>query len=408
MSMLKNNLSFLMVILGVAFEHFDMLLMSLLASSIVSEFVGVHSPQLNMIYGFVGYSIAFFFRPLGAFCFGCMGDLYGRKTAILGSMLLMSGVTLGLAFVPGYQAIGMASTVLFLLCRIGQGLAVGGEYGTAMTYAFEFNEKRRTFYGACVVSATHLGGVSATFLASQYADQFRLIFFFAGLLGLLLLVFRSFMKESHAISRKKASVKNVSVIATETVKDKRPLLHATVIASTLVLVFYGSLIYLNEFMHQNLGISRSQIFKGNTVLLLLWVILPPCFGYMIDRLNLDYRKIMKIGAAGVFLISPLLGLSLGSSSYFWVLITQICLHVFHMLFCLCTPRFFGELFSEKVRNTAVSTTYSLGSSFTSALAPALCYGSVVIFDSSFFICLPFMGIACLTLILLKRKSYATR
>ena len=63
----------------VAFEHLDMMLMSLLASSIVKEFVKSPTPGMELIYAYIGYAIAFIVRPLGAFAFGCIGDLYGRK-----------------------------------------------------------------------------------------------------------------------------------------------------------------------------------------------------------------------------------------------------------------------------------------------------------------------------------------
>src|SRR5690242_10363458 len=141
----KAPLSFLIIALGVAFEYFDMMLVSLLTSSLVEEFGGVSSPALKMLFAYIGYAIAFLFRPLGAFCFGCIGDLYGRKTSLVSSMCLMSAATLALAFIPGVKVLGVTATLLFLLCRIAQGLAVGGEYGTAMTYAYELNPKYRTF-----------------------------------------------------------------------------------------------------------------------------------------------------------------------------------------------------------------------------------------------------------------------
>ena len=171
-----------------------MMLVSLLASSIVEEFVGNSSPALKLLYAYIGYAIAFLFRPLGAFCFGCIGDLYGRKTSLISSMVLMSTATLALAFIPGVQVLGLTSTLLFLLCRIAQGLAVGGEYGTAMTYAFELNPQFRTFYGACVVSSTHLGGVFASFLASQYVESFRMTFL-VGRIGRIFPFIVSFLYE---------------------------------------------------------------------------------------------------------------------------------------------------------------------------------------------------------------------
>lgn len=399
----QAKLSFLIIALGVAFEHFDMMLVSLLTSSLVEEFLGNFHPSLKLFYAYIGYAIAFLFRPLGAFCFGCIGDLYGRKTSLVSSMCLMAAATLALAFIPSVKVLGFSSTLLFLLCRIAQGLAVGGEYGTAMTYSYELNPNYRTFYGACVVSSTHVGGMFASFLASQYVDNVRLAFLVGGLIGFFLLLFRSFMKEYHLISAKK-----VSQITKNSVKNKKAVLDALCTASMLVLVFYGSLIYLNERVHQDLGIARSEIFKANTFLLSLWILFPPCIGYIVDKFLFSYRKIMKFSAAGIFFTAPLLGLALESSSYSFVLAAQILTHLFLMTFGLCTPRFFGDLFAEDARNTAVSTTYSLGASFTSALAPAICHGSIALFHANLAICVPFMLAALMAItIFRKRRIYAT-
>ncbi len=389
--------SFIIMLLGVAFEHLDMMLVSLLSSSIVSEFVGSSGNQL--LYAYIGYAIAFLFRPLGAFIFGSIGDLYGRKIALISSMLLMAFVTLSLAFIPGVKVLGIAATMLFLLCRISQGLAVGGEYGTAMTYAYELDDKKRSFYGACVVSSTHVGGVLAGFLASKYVGDFRTAFLIAGIVGFGLLFFRSLMQEYYV-----PNVSKVVNVAVESIKDKRAIFEAILVASMLVFVFYGSLIYLNEIIYQSFGVSRQDIFKSNELLLGLWIVLPPCFGFIADKFAISYRNMMRFGALGVTLSAPLLGLSLVSSSYIAVIGAQILMHIFHMIFCLCTPRFFGDLFAGKARNTAIATSYSLGASFTAALAPIICHINVKLFSTNFAICIPFMLIALAVFFTIKKEK----
>lgn len=399
MKRLQSRLSFLIMNAGVAFEHFDMMLVSLLASSLVEEFMGTDNPSLKLLYAYIGYAVAFLFRPLGAFCFGCIGDLYGRKTSLISSMCLMSLATFALAFIPNAQLLGFVSTLLFFFCRIAQGLAVGGEYGTAMTYAYELNSQYRTFYGACVVSSTHVGGVLASFLASHFVDNIRVTFIIGGLLGFFLLLFRSLIKENHVIS-----VKNVSEVTKKSIENKKGILDALLVASMLVLVFYGSLIYFNEIIHQDLGVSRKEIFQDNTLLLSLWILIPPCFGYFVDRLSIFYKKVMRFSAIGVFLSAPLLGLALEFSSYPFIVATQLLMHLFLMGFALCTPRFFGDLFVGAARNTAISTTYSLGASFTSALAPVLCHGSISLFHTNFAICIPFMVSALMVILIFKKES----
>ncbi len=193
-------------------------------------------------------------------------------------------------------------------------------------------------------------------------------------------------------------------IATESIKNKKAILEALVVASMLVLVFYGSLIYLNELIYRDLSVPRAQLFKANSFLLGLWIILPPCFGYIVDKLAVAYRKIMRLGALGVFFTAPLLGLALVYTSYPAVLAAQILMHLFHMLFCLCTPRFFGDLFAGLARNTAISTSYSLGASFTAAFAPMICHISIVFFHTNIAICIPFMLIALAAIFILKKED----
>lgn len=399
----KAKYSFLVIALGVAFEHFDMMLVSLLASTITEEFVAGDNLPLKLLCAYLGYAIAFLFRPLGAFCFGCIGDLYGRKTSLISSMVLMSTSTLALAFIPSAQVLGMTSAVFFFLCRIAQGLAVGGEYGTAMTYSYERDPNLRTFSGACVIAATHVGGLFASLLALAYAESFRMTFLTGGTIGFLLLAFRSFLKESHI-----TTVKRVSEVARQSIKNRRAILKAVIVASMLVLIFYGSLIYLNELVHRDLGISRSRLFKANACLLGLWILLPPFFGYVADKFVISYIRMMRFGAVGVFLSAPFLGLALAASSYPAVLMAQIVIHLFHMLFCLCTPRFFGDLFADQARNTAISTCYSLGASFTAALAPMICHMSIALFHTNFAVCIPFMGIALAVISIIKKEDLCER
>lgn len=399
MKLRNAKTSFFVVTLGVAFEHLDMMLMSLLASSIVKEFVKSPTPGMELIYAYIGYAIAFIVRPLGAFAFGCIGDLYGRKISLLSSMLVMTTATLSLSILPSVQSLGVIATILFFICRILQGLAIGGEYGTAMTYAFEFNKKLRTFYGACVIASTHIGGLIASLLACKYIENFRLAFLIGGLIGVFLLFLRSYMQEYYI-----PTAKNIASITKESTKNTKAIRDALLVASMLVLVFYGSLVYLNELIHIKLGISRSQIFKANALLLSLWIILTPCFGFAADKLKISYHKIMRCGALGVFLTAPILGLTLVFQSYPMILIAQIILHIFHMLFCICTPKFFGNLFKGQARNTAIATSYSLGASFTAALAPLICHLNIQLFNSDFAICLPFMLVALLVFFTINKED----
>src|SRR5262249_24841993 len=65
---------------------------------------------------------------LGSIIFGHMGDRTGRAYSLLWSVVAMALPSFTIGLLPTYHDIGFAASLLMLICRIAQGLAVGGEY----------------------------------------------------------------------------------------------------------------------------------------------------------------------------------------------------------------------------------------------------------------------------------------
>jgi MFS family permease len=63
---------------------------------------------------------------------GHCGDRHSRKTSLVYSLLLMAVPTTLMGCLPTFQHISWAAPVLLILLRLGQGLAIGGENGTAL------------------------------------------------------------------------------------------------------------------------------------------------------------------------------------------------------------------------------------------------------------------------------------
>jgi len=90
-------------------------------------------------------------RPFGAFLFGRIGDLVGRKYTFLITLSGMGLSTALIGLVPSYAKIGALAGVLLLLLRLIQGLCLGGEYGGAITYVASTPRTRSaaTIPGGC-------------------------------------------------------------------------------------------------------------------------------------------------------------------------------------------------------------------------------------------------------------------
>jgi MFS family permease len=114
-------------------------------------------PQFSTTAGqfaaFATFAVGYFARPLGAVLFGHIGDRYGRRVALVGTLLLMGIATVIIGLLPTYAAIGVLAPVLLTVCRLLQGLGVGAEYVGAVTMVAEFAPTRRRGYFASLPAA---------------------------------------------------------------------------------------------------------------------------------------------------------------------------------------------------------------------------------------------------------------
>ncbi|CAG9236559.1 MFS transporter [Paraburkholderia tropica] len=144
--------------LGTVFEWYDFYLAGSLAAFISKSFFSGVNPTAGFIFTLLGFAAGFAVRPFGAIVFGRLGDLVGRKHTFLVTIVIMGLSTFVVGFLPGYASIGIAAPVIFILMRLLQGLALGGEYGGAATYVAEHAPPgRRGFYTAWIQTTATLG-----------------------------------------------------------------------------------------------------------------------------------------------------------------------------------------------------------------------------------------------------------
>jgi MFS family permease len=106
------------------------------------------SPGTQQLGAWATFAIAFLARPLGGVLFGHLGDRHGRHVGLAASLLLMGGSTVAIGLLPTFGQIGWLATTLLCAMRLGQGLALGGEWGGAVLIAVErAPAARRTLFG---------------------------------------------------------------------------------------------------------------------------------------------------------------------------------------------------------------------------------------------------------------------
>ncbi|WP_027210775.1 MFS transporter [Burkholderia sp. WSM2232] len=119
------------IVLANAIEFFDYFCYTVFAAFIARAFfphaVGAYGTLLSL----GTFAAGFLSRPVGALVIGTQADTAGRKPALLLTAALVTAGSLGVALTPGYTTLGVLAPIAVLLCRILQGVAVGGEMGSS-------------------------------------------------------------------------------------------------------------------------------------------------------------------------------------------------------------------------------------------------------------------------------------
>jgi len=136
-------------LIGTTIEFFDFYIYATAAVLVFPRlFFPASDPVSATLASLATFAIAFLARPLGSALFGHFGDRVGRKTTLVAALLTMGLSTVMIGLLPTYSTIGVAAPLLLALCRFGQGLGLGGEWGGAVLLAIENAPPgKRAWYG---------------------------------------------------------------------------------------------------------------------------------------------------------------------------------------------------------------------------------------------------------------------
>jgi len=135
--------------IGTTIEFFDFYIYATAAVLVFPKlFFPATDPASATLASLATFGIAFIARPIGSALFGHFGDRIGRKTTLVVALLTMGISTVTIGALPTYSTLGFIAPLLLALCRFGQGLGLGGEWGGAVLLATEnAPPNRRAWYG---------------------------------------------------------------------------------------------------------------------------------------------------------------------------------------------------------------------------------------------------------------------
>ena len=367
---------------GTTIEFFDFYIYATAAVLVFPKlFFPKGDPATATLQSLATFALAFFARPVGSALFGHFGDRIGRKATLVTALLTMGISTVCIGLLPTYASIGVLAPILLALCRLGQGLGLGGEWGGAVLLATENAPPgKRAWYGSFPQLGAPLGFFCATgvFLAIGNVlrePQFlrwgwRLPFLASAVLVLVGLYVRLQLVETPAFQRSIAQGERVRAPFLA-VFAKHPLNVALGVlgSTTTFLVFYLMTVFALGWATSALGFGRQQF-------LILQMMAVPFFGLTIpfsaviaDRATARAMLIAATAAiiAFGFAFRPLFAAHDPSSAF-----------VFLALGFALTGLAYGPLgsalaalFPTPVRYTGTSLTFNFAGILGASLAPPL-------------------------------------
>jgi MFS family permease len=360
-------------ILGYGFDFYNLIIMTFLLSQIQTS-LGLTLPQV----GLVG-AMTLTASVVGGIAIGWLGDLIGRKNALLISLALLAAGSVLSAFAWDFSSI--------MWFRIITGIGVGGEWGAGMVLLNEVWRSHGRGLGSCVVQAMSAAGTAFAVLVATYAlthlspDQaWRAGFLVGGLPVLLMIFIRAKMPESRLWSdyerlRRSGQLPDEKRAARSAIVEifrgaslKYFLLGALMCGAAVInyqaITFFIPTLILRD-LHANPAALREvtlifSVFSATGLL---------AAGYVSDRIG---RKLAIVGASVVSIAGFIAFMMFGRAVYpgsvlawplFWC----------YMLWALGQGTFgifgpwYAELFPVELRSTGASTTFTAGRLVGSAM-----------------------------------------
>lgn len=368
--------------LGNLVEWYDVYVYTVFASYLSSSFFAEGEPNAG-IYTMAIFAVTFVMRPIGSWFFGRYADRHGRRPALVLSISIMAGASLLIAVTPTAETIGGGAVVMLVLCRLLQGFATGGEYGTSATYMSEAAAPGMRGFFSSFQYVTLVGGhvlAQLTLLVQQalLTDEqiaawgWRVAFLIGAVGAVVVFWLRRSMDESLVETGEER--RSGSMVELVTTYPKQLLLCFLItLGGTIAFYTYsvnGPLIIKSTYADE--GMTGTWI---NFAALVLLMLIQPLGGLLSDRVG---RKplLVAFGLGGVLwtytFLTVLPTVTTPMASFLMLAGTYVLLTGYTSINAVVK----AELFPAHIRALGVGLGYALANSMFGGTAPLIYEASI--------------------------------
>jgi len=372
-------------LIGTTIEFFDFYIYATAAVLVFPKlFFPSSDPAAATLQSLATFAIAFIARPIGSAIFGHFGDRIGRKATLVAALLTMGISTVLIGALPTYASIGTVAPLLLALCRFGQGLGLGGEWGGAVLLATENAPPgKRAWYGMFPQLGAPIGFFlsGSTFLilsqtlsdAEFFAYGWRIPFLASTLLVLVGLYVRLKITETPVFQAVLEKNERVKVpVMTVLRSHPRTLVLGTLLTVATFVLFYLMTVFTLSWGTTALKFSRKDFLELQLMAIIFFGLTIPVSALLAERYGRRATLMVVSVAIGFFglLFAPMFGSGAIVQVALFMVLGQ----------CLIGMTYgpigtmLSELFPAEVRYTGSSLAFNLAGILGASLAPYIATG----------------------------------
>ena len=295
---------------GNVLEWYDFTVYGFLAPILGRIFFPSDEPVASLLASFAVLASGYAARPLGSVIFGHVGDRFGRKPAMIWSVVVMGAGSVAIGLLPTHAEIGVLASALLIAIRITQGIAVAGEYtASGILIVEEAAPSSRFLVGSlipfammwgCVLGSAVPAGLSSLFSAEDmHSWGWRLAFFFGGCVSVISLLLRITLSESPALMA--LENRDSAPIRTALAGYWRPILQMVGLLVPTAIIYFIIFVYAASYLTAQMHFSTAEALDISTINLILIAFLFPAFGTIADKIG--YRTVFLYGSFGTLLMA---------------------------------------------------------------------------------------------------------
>lgn len=366
---------------GTTVEWYDFYVYSTASALVLGPlFFPNDDPLIGQMVAFASFWVGFLARPIGGVIFGHFGDKYGRKNALIVTMLLMGICTTAVGLLPTQAQIGVTAPILLILMRLTQGIAMGGEWGGAVVLASEHAPKGKgILYGAFPQQGSPMGNLLATvmwMIVSTLPDEqffswgWRIPFLLSAILVVIGLFIRLSIEES-PVMKEMMVQKTVTKTPLAEIMRRHKAVVALGIGACIIgvaAIYFKGTLALSWAVDQGL-FERDVFLSMLTIAIIVQFITQPFGAVLATKMSLK-KTVLVLLIPELFML-PVMFPMIATGNY-WLAVLGISIATIpHSMYYAAMAGILAKSFPASIRYTGISLSYQLSSSIFGGTVPMI-------------------------------------